>query len=737
LALSRDPRAAQALVEHAERAYQTAFAPKFEAGAPASADRAAEALGVLYSAVEAQDGVRFAAGRAALWTAILAGSYAQLEASVQAGDVPAARDWLTVREYRQATRFERLDVDATLAIEQLGGGQLAVEATLQAVRADLWDTYQSRLNDTLRDLADAEAHRYLTREAELAALSEGYFLILAPAYGQQRGAAALDATLATFASLRAQAEAGEPVNAPLSTLSADLATFRAAPLSPSDQAKRAGQLQRYIGLVAVEYGRGVVGAQVTKDFEVQEAISFLHGAATAFNDLRVDLDRLDPVAAAELADRLAQLDTLLADTAARTRVAEPGVVQAEVDAIKATLERVVPAEWRRNSTSGDFDVIGSLLDQMVNAARAGQYELAESARLEAYAIMETGPEARLMAFAPQMKLSLEALFWNGQDTHKGLAYLIRTGAPATEIKATRVALGAQLDEAKALLSQNTAPAAIATNAGLIVFREGLEAVVILASLMSSLKGANQRLRRPLWLGTIAALLATVATWVVFRTILSALAHYGELLEAVVSLIAIGVLLLITNWFFHKVYWTDWIASFHSQKKRLIGGEAGLALGLGALGFTSVYREGFETALFLQALVLDAGAGTVLLGTAVGFAAVLLVGWLVFHVQLRLPQKKMLIVTGILIGGVLLMMVGTTTHVLQVIGWLPIHAIPELPLPYWTGIWFGLYPTLEGLGLQAAAATFVIGSYLLAERMKDHGQRPAAAQARISVSGTHG
>jgi high-affinity iron transporter len=63
------------------------------------------------------------------------------------------------------------------------------------------------------------------------------------------------------------------------------------------------------------------------------------------------------------------------------------------------------------------------------------------------------------------------------------------------------------------------------------------------------------------------------------------------------------------------------------------------------------------------------------------------------------------------------MVGKTVHVLQVVGWLPIHAIAGLSLPYWLGTWFGVYATWEGLGLQALAGTFVIGSYYLAERIK--------------------
>ena len=192
---------------------------------------------------------------------------------------------------------------------------------------------------------------------------------------------------------------------------------------------------------------------------------------------------------------------------------------------------------------------------------------------------------------------------------------------------------------------------------------------------------------------MAAVGATVLTWIIAQGILTSLARYGEALEAVVSLIAIGVLLIITNWFFHNVYWTGWIANFHSRKKRLIGGEKGQILGLALLGFTSIFREGFELVLFLQALVLELGVGAVLAGVAIGVAGTILVGVIVLLLQAKLPYKKMLVATGIMIGAVLLVMVGNTVHVLQLVGWLPLHGIQGLDIPYWTGLWFGLFPNL--------------------------------------------
>ena len=288
----------------------------------------------------------------------------------------------------------------------------------------------------------------------------------------------------------------------------------------------------------------------------------------------------------------------------------------------------------------------------------------------------------------------------------------------------RAALDAELGKAEQRIGSGPGSrVTIVTNSAMIVFREGLEAVLILAALMASMVGAQRRYRRPLLGGVALALGASVVTWIVAQTVLGSLARYGERLEAIVSLVAIGMLLLILNWFYHRVYWQEHLAELHGKKKSIMQG-AGLSLaaaqvaGLVALGFTSVYREGFETVLFLQALTLEAGAWTVLQGVALGFAAVVAVFFLVIALERKLPHKKMLIATGLMITWVLVVLVGQTVQTLQKVGWVPVTPIEGLDLPYWGGLWLGLYPTWEGLVAQAAALAFVIGSYVAAEAVRN-------------------
>jgi high-affinity iron transporter len=90
-----------------------------------------------------------------------------------------------------------------------------------------------------------------------------------------------------------------------------------------------------------------------------------------------------------------------------------------------------------------------------------------------------------------------------------------------------------------------------------------------------------------------------------------------------------------------------------------------------------------------------------------------VGVLTFLLERRLPYKRMLIVTGVLISLVLVVMVGNTARTLQGVGWLSITPL-DIEFPLWMGTWLGIFPTVESLVAQIGAFAFVIGSYFLAE-----------------------
>jgi high-affinity iron transporter len=273
---------------------------------------------------------------------------------------------------------------------------------------------------------------------------------------------------------------------------------------------------------------------------------------------------------------------------------------------------------------------------------------------------------------------------------------------------------------------NTSPTVAFLDIGILVFREGLECILVLAAITASMTGAKRAHRRPVALGAGLAFIASLITWFIAVRIVGSLSDNMSALDlqAATGLLAVIVLLVIMNWFFHKIYWGGWIRAHNRRRKALLENahaaeisQSRLWFGLVLLGFTSLYREGFEVVLFLQSYHLRLGGAVVLKGALLGLVLTAMVAVLTFVLQQRLPYRKMLITTGILLGVVLLVMVGEQAQEMQLAQWIPTTPVESLQpyLPPWMGLWFAVFPTVETLVAQFIAGVLVIGSYFAARR----------------------
>src|SRR6184192_1625394 len=271
---------------------------------------------------------------------------------------------------------------------------------------------------------------------------------------------------------------------------------------------------------------------------------------------------------------------------------------------------------------------------------------------------------------------------------------------------------------------NTSSTVATLDIGVLVFREGLECILVLAAITASMTGPKRAHRRPVALGASFAFIATLITWLIAVRIVGSLSDNMSALDlqAATGLLAVIVLLVIMNWFFHKIYWGGWIRAHNRRRKTLLENARGAEIsqsrlwwGLILLGFTSLYREGFEVVLFLQSYNLRLGGGVVLKGALLGMVLTGMVAVLTFVLQQRLPYRKMLITTGILLGVVLLVMVGEQAQEMQLAHWIStteIHSLKDY-MPPWMGLWFAVFPTIETLVAQLIAAVLVVGSYYAA------------------------
>lgn len=723
--LHGDQTLAETSIMHASDIYTEHFAAEFETEIPLTAHHIQEGLASASTAIKDDNGPALAVARAQVRGGLLEAGALRAISATESGDVQAAREWLLVREFRPTTRFSQASTLATLELRSLELGRVSPEEAAQSLRADLFDTYQALLLQELQDIEAGIENDLLLRQSEAAGMAQAYWRIVAPSFEDQLGLEARQNTDSALDSLIAATETqDQPAQlAAVRQLNDQLRGFRAVRLTNEEQARRANQLLRFLALVPVEYSRGIRNGEVAVDIEIQEAITFLDGSQAALNDLWPELNETSPEALAEIVILFDEMDSALNAANRREAVQDPEVFTANAASAQALLRETFPADWLPAEGDAVFDDISQLLDEMEQAVAAGNRGGAEQIRLEAYAIFDSGPEQRLLGFAPGLVARIDGLFWHGYEGNRGLATAIAKGVTPAELAEIRQPLDAALSEAKTTLNAGSPPTgAVIFNSATIVFREGLEAVLIFSAVMASMVGAYASYRRPLIVGALLAFLVTALTWVVFHFVLGSLRMYGEKLEAVVSLIAIGVLILVLNWFFHNTYWSRWIQGIHGKKRSIMGMAAGQTVSFILLGFTSVYREGFETTLFLQAIVLDAGTLVVLEGVALGLLFTAAVGLLIFALQKKLPHKRLLILTGVLISVVLVTMVGTTVHTLQAVGWMPITPVENFMPPYWAGQWLGIFPTWEGLILQLIAAIFVIGSYFAAEQLKHRERR---------------
>ncbi len=274
---------------------------------------------------------------------------------------------------------------------------------------------------------------------------------------------------------------------------------------------------------------------------------------------------------------------------------------------------------------------------------------------------------------------------------------------------------------------------VVIDSAILVLREGLETILVLAAVTASFLGANRVYRRPVVVGGAGAIGLGIATWFLVVWFIGQF-RGGEFdVQAATGLPSLIVLLIVMNWFFHKVYWTGWISSHHKRRRGLLSvdpeaNKRRMLLGLALLGFTSVYRECFEVVIFLQNLRELYGSSVVLEGVVIGALFTAAAGVLTFALHQRLPYKRLLVITGAMLLFVLLVSVGEEVNEMQLAGWIGTSEIHGFYIPGWMGTWFSLFNNWETFIGQAIALLLVLGSYVAAQYLRVWRPRRRGQQA---------
>jgi high-affinity iron transporter len=244
------------------------------------------------------------------------------------------------------------------------------------------------------------------------------------------------------------------------------------------------------------------------------------------------------------------------------------------------------------------------------------------------------------------------------------------------------------------------------DAATVLLREGLEALLVMAALLTFLsKSGNADKRKLIWggagLGIVASLIVAVILQLVFSGVESAGAN-RELLEGFTGLVAAGMLFYMSYWLHSKSNVHAWQRYIKSKSSAALA--TGSAFSLGLLAFLAVFREGAETALLYMGIAPSISMGDLLLGLGIGLVALVALAVLILVVGMKLPMRPFFMVASILIYYIGFKFIGTGVHALQVAGLLPATSSSYLP----ENGFFGIYPTWETTGAQLALLLITAG-----------------------------
>lgn len=314
--------------------------------------------------------------------------------------------------------------------------------------------------------------------------------------------------------------------------------------------------------------------------------------------------------------------------------------------------------------------------------------------------------------------------------HLSLRPQIQQRAPVEPVEATFAALYAELGEADAALGSGGSFWFGAVNAFIIIVREGLEAVLLIAALIAYLgaTGASRRHHRQIYTGAGLGVVASFGTWIVARTLIPIGGANRELIEGITALIAVGVLLYVAHWLFHKTYVHDWKEYLRGKLDKAVS--TGSALAMAGLAFAAIYREGFETVLFYEALRYDVGSTAVLAGFAPGMILILGVGVAIIRLGLKLPLRQVFSVTNTILLYLAFVFLGKGIYNLQEAGLFAPHPVAWAPDHEALRLALGFYPIAETMLAQAGFLALILATYALYRR-----SMAKAREARVAAAST--
>lgn len=441
--------------------------------------------------------------------------------------------------------------------------------------------------------------------------------------------------------------------------------------------------------------------------------------------------------------------------------ASSSIIQQKIDAILTDLDKaetlaskidadLAPAELTITSVDKELAPMGSATDEQKSGIRShvdiireslqsllvqyekGDYQSAYATARSAYLDSYEHVEIPLRVIDPNFTLEAEIQFAE-------LRKLINERADFEKVQEATVAIKRSLDESERLVSGTgtLAPAIAFSSSFALIFREGLESVLILGSILTYLEASrNTKFKPYVYYGVVAAIAATAITWFIASYVIEISGANRELIEAIAALSATAVLFYVSFWILNKIETKKWM-EFVKAKVWQASATGGFAVFV-MLSFFTVYREGFETVLFYQAMFgfaryMEMYVG---LGFVLGIAVLFAVYYGMRKLGRRLPLKALFGLTMGVGAYLSIAFMGNAIRELQTLDIIPvtnmIGIIPRLDINLSTMT--GIHPTLETTVAQIVLLSvyLIAAFYILIMRPKREEQITKMRKSRAQV-----
>ena len=366
----------------------------------------------------------------------------------------------------------------------------------------------------------------------------------------------------------------------------------------------------------------------------------------------------------------------------------------------------------KGQVRNDIDSIRLKLDEVISIYNQNDTSQALATARSAYLDSYENIEIPLRPIDPDFTLEMEIKFAE-------LRNLISSNAPPDEIVSKIAELKSGLDESERFVSGIgvVAPAIAFSSSFSIIFREGLEAALILGAILTYLEASrNEKFKKHVYAGIVLAIALTAVTWFVAQFIIEISGVQRALIEAIAGIAAVAVLFWVSFWVLNKIETKKWIEFVKAKVWQAT--TTGSFMVFVLLSFFTVYREGFETVLFYQALFSFAKYMEiyVLAGLVLGLAVIIAVVFIIRKLGRKLPLRVLFGLTMAVGAFMSITFLGNAVREFQELGWIsttPIYNIvPRLDINVATMT--GIHPTVETVVAQVILlAIYLVGSlYIL-------------------------